>query len=165
MKSKFQAAALAGTAILAASFGTTGANAAVREATAKAKIVSAVTVAKVTDLNFGTIVPFTAARDVTVAANGVASCQAGLVCLPGSSTAASFTVTGSAGSTVSVQYPASVTLTGPGAAMAATLDATSTLTLVAGATPFQFGGKLTVGANQIEGSYTTPDFNVDVNYN
>ena len=165
MKTKFQALALAGTAVLAMSFGATGAQAAQVTAQAKAKIVQAVTLTKQSDLNFGTIVPFTAARDVTVSNAGAATCGADLVCAPNTSTAANFTITGSTGSSVSVSYPASVVLKGPGADMPVVLNATAPITLAAGNNLFGFGGRLTVGANQVEGQYTSANFDVTVNYN
>ena len=169
MKSKFQALALAGTAILAMSFGATSAQAAVAEAKAKATVVAAVTVEKTNDLNFGTIVPGSTAGTVTVTNGGAATCTGtGVVCMVNTANAASFDVTGAAGSSVAVTYTDSVSLTGPAGStpMTATLNKTATpLTLAAGKTPFAFGGVLNVAASQMAGEYTTANFNVTVNYN
>ncbi len=166
MTNRFMKAALAGT-VFAAAFASTGAQAATATATANAKILKQVTVTKNFDLDYATIVTGAAAADVTVSPAGVRTCGAGLVCT-GTARAAAFTVVGTVGEVVTISAPATVSLTSGANNMSSTLVASaSTLTISATAAnnTFQYGGTLSVGANQPDGVYTTPTpFTVTVNY-
>jgi Mat/Ecp fimbriae major subunit len=157
-------AAIAGTVIAAAAFGSTAAQAATASADAKAVILAAVTIAKTTDLDFGTIAIGTSGGAVTVNAASVASCTGGLVC-PTTVTAAGFTVTGVTGQTVSVAVDPNVTLDRVGGTetMSATLSTNVSTIVLDGTDTFKVGGVLTVAGTQVAGNYEKA-FNVTVNY-
>jgi hypothetical protein len=144
-------------------------------ASATATIVAPITILKVTDMNFGNVVTSAATGTVILAPAGTRVAAGGasiLVAQPGTVTAATFTVGGTAGFTYAITLPASVTIddAGPGAAM--TVDAftstpTPTGTIGGGGTDaLSVGATLNVGANQVAGVYTTAaPFTVTVNYN
>ncbi len=167
---KFNAikSALVGTAILAASFGAVSAEAATSSATANAnaKIISAITVTKNTDLNFGTAVSSAAGGTVTVTPV-VAATQTcvGVTCTGGGQTSAQFSIAGAAGTVAVITVPATVSLTSGGNSMTAALTSSAaTLPLLGtAADAFQVGGTLTVGLAQATGSYTGT-FTVSVAY-
>lgn len=168
MTNKFSKLALATTALFALGIGATGATAApaTTQAQAKAKILKQLTIAKVTDIDFGTIVSGTAASTVGVTTANAQVCGTGLTCT-GTATAAKFTVTGSNNTIVNVTVPATVTLNGGGSSMVATLSAPATLALGnsgSTGTSLVFGGSLAVGAEQADGVYSSADFDVTVNY-
>lgn len=135
-------------------------------ATAKARILKQLTITRVSDLDFGTIVNGASASTVSVNSAGSATCGAGLTCT-GTTSAASFTVSGTNNTIVTVTAPASVNLTnGATGSMTASLLAPATLSLGnsgASGTPLAFGGTLSVGANQEDGAYSAV-FNVSVDY-
>ncbi len=165
MTKLFKTAALSATAALA--FGANAAHAADATATATAQILEQITVTRTSNLNFGTIVPDTAASgDVSVAATaaGARTCDANLTCAgAGSVSSAAFDVTASAGSTVAVTGLSGLTqLTSGGNSMAIALVG-STLDMSSGSDTLYVGGDLTVGANQATGTYTG-NFTVSVNY-
>ena len=163
MNTRFVKAALVGTVAFAA-LGSTGAQAATATANAKAKILAQITVTRNADLDFATIVPTSVASTVTVTPAGARTCGVGLVCL-GTAAASDFGVTGTTGQVVTVSVPTTVSLTGPGAAMSASLVASASTITLAALNTFQVGGTLSVGANQLEGSYVTAaPFTVTVNY-
>ena len=141
---KFTKAVLASSVLVASLMSATAARADTATADARANILQQVTVnSDGSALDFGTIVTGAAASTVSVSAGG-RSCGAGLVC-SGTTSAAGFDVTGTAGETVSVASDPTVTLTG-------------------GTGSFNVGGLLNVGANQADGAYEG-SFNVTVNYN
>ncbi len=162
--SKFVKAALASSVLVASVMGATAARADTATADARANILQQVTVnSDGSALDFGTIVTGAAASTVSVSAGG-RSCGAGLVC-SGTTSAAGFDVTGTAGETVSVASDPTVTLTSGTNSMTANIVASvSTLTLTGGTGSFNVGGLLNVGANQADGAYQGT-FNVTVNYN
>lgn len=139
-------------------------------ATATASIVAPISIARVTNLNFGSLVTDTAATTATVAANA-AGTYSGSATQLGSTTSASFTVTGHTGATFSVvTAPNTVSLVGPAGstAMSAVLDrgcASGTCTLVGGTDTVFVGGTLSIGASQMAGTYTSAAFDVTVAYN
>lgn len=106
-------------------------------------------------LDFGLIVPGTAAGTVVVDAAGNGTDGGDATLLPGSTTAAdSFTVTGVADATYSI-VTGTGSLTGPGTAMAfSTAPSAASGTLTGGTDSFTVGGTLAVGANQAGGTYT-----------
>jgi hypothetical protein len=171
MTNKLYSAVMAGTAVLAVSLGATSANAATDSAEATARIVQALTIVQGSTLNFATIVPTTAAATVSVSTAGARVCGGSLTC-SGTTTAASFTATGTGGLAITISTDATTSLddgAAGGAPMAVTgiVPSVTSATLSAGATgtaTFTVGGTLTVGANQVAGVYDG-NFNVNVNYN
>lgn len=165
MTNRFMKAALAGT-VFAAAFASTGAQAATATATAKAEILQQVTVTKNTDLDYAVIVTGATASSVTLTPAGARTCGAGLVCT-GTATAAEFTVAGTTNKVVTISAPATVSLVSGANTMSSTLvgsAATLTISATAANNKFQYGGVLTVGANQADGVYTSAPFTVTVNY-
>lgn len=157
------ATVIAGGALTAISLGSTAANAATGNATARAKILGQVTVTRVADLEFGTIVAGAAPSTVIINPFGVRTCGAGLVC-SGAVTAAAFSVTGTAGRIVTVSVPAAITLSNGTDTMSALLAASAPgLLLGAGGAFFTVGGTLNVGSNQVDGDYSAT-FNATVEY-
>lgn len=130
------------------------------------RVLQPVTVVKSADLNFGRVLPAATAATVAVAEDGTRTCGANLRCF-GSTTAGAFTVTGSAGETVSITLASpTVTLRNTGGAqtMTATIAISiRSLVLTNGTGTFRVGGTLNVGANQAAGTYTG-QYTVSVNY-
>lgn len=141
-------------------------------ATATATIVTPISISKGVDMNFGNVaVQSSSAGTVVLTTAGVRSATGG-VTLPattGTITAASFTVTGTAGYTYSITLPASaLTITSGGNTMTVsnfTSDPSGTGTLTGGTQTVKVGATLNVGAAQAAGTYVsgTP-FSVTVNY-
>jgi hypothetical protein len=144
-------------------------------ATATATIVSPITIVRVTDMNFGNVVTSAVAGTVVLTPAAVRSTTGGasiLAAQPGTVTAATFTVGGTAAFTYAITLPGSVTIddAGPGVAMTVntfTSTPTPTGTIGAGGTQtLQVGATLNVGASQVGGVYTSAvPFTVTVNYN
>jgi Domain of unknown function (DUF4402) len=142
-------------------------------ATATATIISAITIAKVTDMNFGNA-SVSSVGTVLLATNGTRTVTGG-VTLPsvaGTVSAASFNVTGQGTSTYSISLPVSAhTITRTSGAETMTVSGfvsspSGTGTLVAGAQTINVGAVLGVAAGQVAGVYTNATgFNVTVNYN
>ena len=161
MTNRFMKAALVGT-VAAAAFASTGAQAATATATARAQILQQLTVTRVADLDYATIVTGAAASTVIVTPAGARTCGAGLVCT-GTATAANFSVVGTIGQVATVSVPAAVTLTSGANTMASTLVSSTALMTLAATNNFTVGGTLSVGANQADGAYAGT-FTVTVNY-
>lgn len=155
--------AFAGATLAAIGLGATAADAATANASARAKLLSQVTVTQQTDLEFGTIVAGTSASTVAINAFGARTCGAGLACT-GTTTAAAFLVTGTAGRIVTVSVPAAITLSNGTDTMNASLAASAPgLLLGVGGASFTVGGTLDVGANQVDGDYSAT-FTATVDY-
>lgn len=168
MTNRINKLALATTAIFALGLGSTGASAqaASANAVAKARILKQLTITRIADLDFGTIVTGTVASTVAIDAAGTRTCGTGLTCTQTPS-AAKFTVTGSNNQVLTVSAPASVTLSNGTNQMIAALSVPATLNLGNSGntgTSLTFGGTLNVGANQVDGIYASPEFAVTVNY-
>ena len=143
-------------------------------ATSTATIITPISIAKNLDMNFGNIAvnPTTPGGTVILSASAspVRTPTVGLTlpAVTGLVQAASFTVTGEGSSVYTITLPNSISLTGPGAAMAITPNCSvSTLTsaaLTGGTQVFYVGGTLTVAAVQVAGAYSGT-FSVNVNYN
>lgn len=130
-------------------------------ATANANIVAPITITWAADLDFGDIVAdATSAGTVTVDLAGAAT--AVTVQSLGGSAAAAFTVTGESGMAYDVTADPTVTLTGTGVDMTATLNPDCGGCIV-GTDDVLVGGELTVGAGQLAGGYSGT-FNVTVSY-
>ena len=144
--------------ILASGFGASAAQAADAQAEATVKIMRPLTVVNNQKLDFGVVIPGTAAGTVKVAKDGVRTC-AGVTCTK-ATTAATFTATGTSGELVNVTWDPTVTLTSGTQSMTVALDANTgtQLTLAGtaatgGTANYAIGGTLAVGANQAEGTY------------
>lgn len=156
-------AVIAGSLVASLGLGATAAHAATASATAKAKILRQVTVKKMFDLQFGTIVSSPDASTVVISTAGVRTCGTGLVC-SGLATAAGFDVTGTSGQVVTVSVDPSVTLKDGALEMVADLTTSATsLTLASNAGSFSVGGTLNVKADQEDGDYAGT-FSVTADY-
>lgn len=158
-----------GAAIVSLGFGAGVAHAASDTATAEARILAPVTVTKITDLNFGIIVPTAANGTVTLDFADTVTC--GSLTCAGTPQTAEFEVAGAAGESVTVDTIGAVTLTHTGGI--ATMSADLAPNVPFGATAWVLpaavntvlvGGDLAVGANQLAGLYTG-SFDLTVNYN
>jgi spore coat protein U-like protein len=147
--------------------------------TSTATVIEPIAITKAADLVFGDFAPG-AGGDVTVATNGSRTATGAILSTAGATpTAAKFDVTGNADSTYSISTSAAASLsdsattpntmaltvfsdlTGGGA----TTGEVSSGTLSTGGTQsIYLGGKLTVGATQVAGTYTG-DVTVTVEYN
>lgn len=146
-------------------------------ATANAEIVAALQITKVSDLDFGKVaITGGVGGDVVVdTAGAVTTCNGGLTCYSTTS-AAAFDVVGTPSKTLTVQFPASATLTtGAGATAAEQLDLSALTTDAAplsdgvggfvadyytidtdattGEASFAVGGTLTFDGSEVQGLY------------
>ena len=160
-----------GAAIAAASLATSAQAAASATATATAEVLSSLTltVDPGSQLDFGQIAANTGGT-VTVNANSSVASTGGLIST-GTRTPVSLTVSGTAGSLVAVTLPAAaVNLTRAGGTQTMSLGGFNSspngafqLDTVTGVSSFTVGGTLTVGANQVPGTYSGT-FAVSVEY-
>ncbi|APG60332.1 DUF4402 domain-containing protein [Christiangramia salexigens] len=145
-------------------------------ATAEAVVVKPIAISVSGTLNFGEIIGTASGGTVTVSPAAARSGSAGLINSgqPGTVSVPTFTVTGEASHTFTIDHPASFDVTetvGGSATMSVgsfqnslgsntgTLDGSGTET-------FELGGTITVGANQTVGTYeNTTDMTVTVYYN
>jgi hypothetical protein len=144
-------------------------------ASATATIVGPITILKVTDMNFGNVVTSAATGTIILDPAGTRTAGGGasiLAAQPGTVTAATFTVGGTAGFTYTISLPASVSIDDPGLGAPMTVDnftstPSPTGTIQAGGTEtLSVGATLNVGASQVPGIYTSAaPFTVTVNYN
>lgn len=165
---------LIASAIVFLAFITAASAQATATATATATVVTAISIAKVTDMNFGNIsVQAGTGGTVVLAPDGTRSRTSG-VTLPASAgtvTAATFTVSGLASYTYAITLPTTVVLTHSAGvetmtASAFTSTPSATGTLASGGTEtVAVGATLTVAAAQLPGVYVSGNFDVTVNYN
>jgi hypothetical protein len=155
---------------LAASTSTYASN--VASATATANLVTAISIAKATDLNFGYAVPGVTAGTVVVPAAPAAirSFTGGVVLgNAGATTAAYFNVTGAPNATYSITLPGPITITDGTNNMTVNTFTSSPVaagTLTSGGSQLIYvGATLQVGANQVFVAPFTGTFSVTVNYN
>ena len=142
-------------------------NSASTSATASAKIITPIAIAKTADLNFGDVVTGATTGIVTVTTAGARSSSGGATLGNNTGVAASaFAVTGQASETYAITLPATAVTLSSGSNTMTVDTFTSSLgtTSSIGAGPLNVGGNLNVGANQATGAYTGT-FNVSVNYN
>jgi hypothetical protein len=156
-------------------------------AEAKAEIVSAFTITKASDLDFGKIAINTSGTggDVVVGYDGTETCAATLTCYSATSGAKFDITNGTAGKRLTVKFPTSATLiTGTGAAANEKLDLANFTTDAApmldaggatvadyytvdldstGVAAFSVGGTLTVDGDEVQGAYSAT-LNFDVDY-
>ena len=152
----------------AMAMGTTAANAATASATATAEILEQVQIVNTAALNFGTIVPDSAAADtVSVAANAAGTRNCGSLTCAGAASvsAAAFDVTGANGLNVDITLGTLASLSDGGSnTMPISLSASNTVLAMTGsAVPLYVGGSITVAANQAAGVYSG-NFDVTAEY-
>ncbi len=144
-------------------------------ATATARIVRPIAIAKTTDINFGNVAVSSTSGTVVLTPAGTISSTGG-VTLPataGTVSVASFNVTGEGNFTYSITLPSSdysIKNQGPGNATmivnAFTSSPSGTGTLTAGVQTLKVGATLNVNGSQPAGVYTnSAGFAVTVNYN
>ena len=156
-------AALAGPSAYAANSAT---------ATIGANLVTAISIVKVTDLNFGYVVPGGTLGTVVIpaVASPTRTLTGGVVLgNAGSTSSASFTVTGAANATYSITLPASSSISdGTNSMTVNTFTSTPSLngTLSSGGSQALYvGATMNVAANQVFVAPFAGTFNVTVNYN
>ena len=122
--------------------------------TASATVLTPIAIAAGTALNFGTLAGNASGGTVVVTAAGGRTTTGTVVVTSGAFSAGSFTVTGTGAATFGVSYPASFNVVSGANTMAVLVTGAATGTLAAGTVSLPVGGTLTVGANQVAGSYT-----------
>ncbi len=162
-------------AILGIGFASTANAQSTATATATATIVTPIAITKNVDMNFGNVAVTSTAGTVILAPAGTRTKSGGvtLPAIPGTVTAAKFTVTGEGTYSFAITLPSvDVTLTnttGPGnetmLANAFECDLGATSALVAGSKIMFVGATLNVDALQKAGVYVSAPFDVAVNYN
>lgn len=140
-------------------------------AQASATIITPISIALNTDMNFGNVAVGATAGTVALATDGSRSITGG-VTLPattGTVSAAVFTVSGEDGFTYAITLPGTITLTNGGNTMDVgtfTSNPSGTGTLTGASETLNVGATLSVSAGQASGTYTnTTDLTVSVNYN
>ena len=139
-------------------------------ANAKATILNGLKIVKNADLQFGKIVAGSTVSKVQIQTDGSRKIASGDVVLFNTESdhqAASFTLTGTAGRTYSLDLPTNITLTGPSGSSPMTVEEFVHNTGIlddSGEDTFAVGATLNVGANQTAGEYTGT-FTVTAAYN
>lgn len=149
---------LLGAAIAFTAFSfTTDANAEDQTGNATATIEQQIQITEDTALAFATIAADPAGDTITLAAATSAVTSPGSSTFSGTAAAGSFDLTGTPSAALNVSFSTGDTLTGPGTAMALDNFVSSVGTTPsfngAGALTLDVGADLTVGANQVGGSY------------
>lgn len=142
-------------------------------ATASATILTAISITKTVDMNFGNLSVQAGSGGTVILTPAGARSVTGAVSLPataGTVTAASFTIGGEGSYTYSITLPATAHTIASGAnsmtVTAFTSNPSGTGTLSSGSQTLTVGGTLNVAAGQPNGIYTSETgFNVTVNYN
>ncbi len=139
---------------------------------ASATVLTPLSIAQTTAMNFGQVAGDQSVATTVVLANTGGTSSADGAYTDGAGVAGGFDVWGDTGQTYTITLPADgvVTLTGPGAAMSVdgfsnNLGATGTVdgTTSDGAADFTVGATLTINAGQVAGAYTGT-YTVTVNY-
>jgi hypothetical protein len=139
-------------------------------ATATAVIVTPISISHVADMSFGNIIADADGGTVVLVPAGTRTLN-GLTSpsIPGTVTAASFTVSGLDGATYSITLPGSHIISSGGNNMTVdtfTSNPSATGTLTGGTETLNVGATLNVGSAQPAGTYTNAGgFTVTVNYN
>ena len=138
-------------------------------ATATATIISPISISKTNDLNFGLVASSTSAGTVVLTPAGARTPTGVTLSSGGTTTAASFGVSGQGAYTYAITLPSSITLTdGTNFMTVNTFTSTPSGTgaLSGGTQTVNVGATLNVLANQVAGVYTTgTPFVVTVAYN
>lgn len=137
-----------------------------------ALLIIPISIAKTTDLNFGTVAASSTAGTVVLDYLNARTTTGGATLPAGSTlqTTAVFQVSGEAASSFSIAIPASISLTGSTSGTMTvdgiTCDAGSSIILTAGAKTLKVKGTLNVPINAVAGTYSNAsDLFVTVNYN
>lgn len=137
-----------------------------------ATVITPIVVTGNNPLNFGDIVGTTAGGTITIATDGSRTASVSdliMTTQTGTVSAAQFTVTGQDGYAYSIALPTAAYPIDNGATGSMNVDtftSNETGTLTGGSEVVKVGAKLTVGANQEAGSYTSADgLTVTVQYN
>jgi hypothetical protein len=138
-------------------------------ASSSVTIIQPISMTKIDDLVFGTVVRPTASQStITIAAaDGTFNYSGARINASAAPTRARFNVTGETGYTANFNADATVTLDdgGAGDAIVVTLtESATTATLTGGAATFYVGGSFTLPSGQLSGVYTG-NFNATVSYN
>ena len=172
MTSRFAKCAVAVGAIGLAGALQSSVQAASTTADAFATVALALTIVKNADMQFGTISESGAGTVVLATDGSRTTTGSASILASGPGAAADFLVTGQPSATYSITLPANgtVSLTGPGAPMAAdnftSLPlATGLLSAGPGTETLLVGAELSIAAGQVDGLYTALGFTVTVNYN
>lgn len=159
--------ALIGAALSAASFASAASAATSATANASAEVLTTLTLASTSALNFGQIAANTGGS-VTVNADATISSTGSLIST-GTRTPAAFTVTGTPNANVVLTLPTSATLTRSGGTETMAIGGFNSNPGGAfqlgstGSANFAVGGTLTVASNQLAGAYNGT-FSVSVEY-
>ena len=142
----------------------------VATASTTATLVAPLTIAKTTDMNFGTVAGSNALSSIVLGYTSNLTPSAGAYVIGGTATSAVFTVTGSLAESISVSIPAlPISLTGTTTGMTVSdfvADCGTTTTLVSGTKVITIGAKLNIPANAAAGTYSNAvGLSVTVNYN
>jgi hypothetical protein len=141
------------------------------QATATATIVTPITITKTADMNFGNLAVDAVTGgsvELTPAGGRIPASGVTLPATTGTVSAAAFTIDGNAGYAYSISLPGLVVLNHSGAfesMVADTFVSTASGTLTTGSEDITVGATLWVAAGQLDGVYTSSDFDVTVNYN
>jgi Mat/Ecp fimbriae major subunit len=154
-----------GAAAAVAAMSSSAAFADTESATATVQILGAVNLQKFADMDFGTVAASSAAGTVVLpTASNTRTCT-GVTCI-GTASRARFQVTAATNTyVIDITHSPTASLTGPGAPMSLTLNA-STAAVTFNSASLQdifVGGTLTIGANQVAGTYNG-SFNVTADY-
>jgi hypothetical protein len=125
------------------------------------------TLTKTADLDFGKLVPLSTSAAVAISPVGVRT-PSGMLVSGGGQQAASFTVNGNPGAIVTISFGTPSSLSGPGSDMGLSAFTTSLVnnegTLTGGTLTFTVGATLSVGGNQVPGTYQNGAIPVTVVY-
>lgn len=147
----------------AAALVSTGANAATVSAQAEVDILAPVELEQTAVLDFGVVAAGAGGTVTLPSGSDTRSCSVGVTCV-GAAQRGALRVRAINTYTVAITVAPSTTLTGPGTAMALTLNPSITSIVANGAfQTFHVGGTLTVGAAQAAGTYTGT-YNVSADY-
>ena len=162
---KFFAIAIAILGFSAASYAQSNAT-----ASSTATLVVPLSISKTTDLDFGVLASSATAGTVQMATTGAVTPTGGASVISGTTSTAVFHVTGATTESISVAYPASITLTGvPSGSLVLntiTADCGTSTNLVGGEKDIKFSAVLEIPANTVAGVYSNATgLSVTVNYN
>lgn len=135
-------------------------------AQAAATIIAPMTITKNVDLNFGNVASGSSAGSVVLSTGGLRTASNVILptAVPGTVSAAEFTVSGLDGSGYVLTLPASTTITsGTESMIIDTFTADATEILTGGTETFKVGATLKLAAGQAAGAYTG-SFTVTVDY-
>ena len=122
-------------------------------ANAAATIAVPISVVETTALNHGTVTASGSLGTVTISTAGVRGVTGGVTAFGGTISQGIFTVTGEANNAFTITRDPTSSLTGPGAAMVATLSDDGPTNLSSGSQTINVGSSLAVAASQLDGAY------------